>query len=145
MKAETTMESRFLPSLQKDGTLPRKDDPDRLDGCRQLAFVLNGRDRQVQKFVKNNLLDDNLSLDVVTKLYNFSKNPQHLEIFKKNRRVGEDERIAYMLFGLPVSMIEGVFVGRIYERDKKMLKHIKSVLPNCYICNLDGKVIVGNK
>ena len=24
-------------------------------------------------------------------------------------------------------------------------KYIKSKLPDCYICNLDGKVVVGNK
>lgn len=139
------MEARFLPSLQKDGRLPKRDNPNRLDGCRQLAFIINGRAREVQKLVKNNLLEDSLSLEVVKKLYNFSKRPEFLEIFKKNRRTGEDERIAYLLFGLPANMIEGVFVGRLYEKDRKMLKFIKQVLPKCYICNLDGKVIVGNK
>ena len=27
-------------------------------------------------------------------------------------------------------------------KNKKILKHIKEKLPECYICNLDGKVIV---
>ena len=46
------------------------------------------------------------------------------------------------MFGLPARLIEGVFVGRIIEKEKEALKHIKSRLPDCYICNLDGVVIV---
>lgn len=144
LKAETTMESRFLPSLQKDGKLPKKDAPNRLDGCRQIAFIFNGHDKKCQKLVKNNLLDESLPLDVVFEFMHL-KNPNHLELFKKNRRVGEDERIAYVLFGLPANMIEGVFVGRLFEKNKKILSLIQQLLPNRYICNLDGKVIVGNK
>ena len=49
------------------------------------------------------------------------------------------------MFGLPISLVEGVFVGRNIENNKESLNYIKSKLPDCYICNLDGKVIVGNK
>jgi hypothetical protein len=49
------------------------------------------------------------------------------------------------MFGLPSSLIEGVLVGKEIEKNKKSLDYIKSKLPDCYICNLDGKVIVGNK
>ena len=49
------------------------------------------------------------------------------------------------MFGLPASLIEGIFVGRKIENDEKSLNYIKGKLPDCYICNLDGKVIVGNK
>ena len=38
--------------------------------------------------------------------------------------------------------LEVILVGRIYEKDQKILKEIKELLPDCYICNLDGKVIV---
>ena len=27
----------------------------------------------------------------------------------------------------------------------KLVKEIKDLIPNVYICNLDGKVIIGNK
>ena len=30
---------------------------------------------------------------------------------------------------------------KLYEFDEKMLFKIKELLPDCYICNLDGKVI----
>lgn len=48
------------------------------------------------------------------------------------------------MFGLPPSLIEGVFVGRKLEQDQEALNYIKNKLPDCYICNLDGKVIIGN-
>ena len=49
------------------------------------------------------------------------------------------------MFGLPAKLIEGVFVGRKIENDKKSLDYIKSKLPDCYVCNLNGEVIIGNK
>jgi hypothetical protein len=39
-------------------------------------------------------------------------------------------------------LIEWILVWRKYEKDKKILKRIKELLPYVYICNLDGKVIV---
>ena len=144
INAETTMEARFLPSLQKDGKLPKKYQDGKIDFCRQLAFIINGRDKNCQRLAKNNLLDDSLPLDVVFELMRM-KNQDHIEMFKKKRRIYEDERIAYLLFGLPANMIEGVFVGRLYENNKKVLSLIQELLPNRYICNLDGKVIIGNK
>ena len=48
------------------------------------------------------------------------------------------------MFGLPSKLIEGILVGRKLENDKYSLNYIKKKLPDCYICNLDGKVIVEN-
>lgn len=49
------------------------------------------------------------------------------------------------MFGLPSNLIEGVLVGRKFENDNNSLELIKKKLPNCYICNVEGKVIVGNR
>ena len=46
-----------------------------------------------------------------------------------------------MLFGIPSNLIEGILVGKTYEKDKNVLNEIKRLLPNCYICNLEGKVV----
>ena len=54
------------------------------------------------------------------------------------------DRESAIMFGLPSSLIEGIFVGRKIEENKEALNHIKEKLKDCYICNLDGKVIVGN-
>lgn len=62
-----------------------------------------------------------------------------------NRTASTTDRESAIIFGLPSSLIEGIFVGRKLEKDKYALNYIKSKLPDCYICNLDGKVIVSNK
>ncbi len=50
-------------------------------------------------------------------------------------------RESAILFGIPACFIEGILVGRIYEKDKDMVNKIKNYFPNSYICNLDGIVI----
>jgi len=59
-----------------------------------------------------------------------------------NRDSTTTDRESAIMFGLPNRLIEGVLVGRKVEENKEYLEHIKSKLPDCYICNLDGKVIV---
>ena len=61
--------------------------------------------------------------------------------FENGFKLDAFERTDYIIFGLPSNCIEGVLVGRIVERNKKYLKQIKDLFPNCYICNLDGIVI----
>jgi len=51
------------------------------------------------------------------------------------------DRESAILFGIPSCFIEGILVGRNYEKNEEMLKEIKDILPNVYICNLDGIVI----
>ena len=45
---------------------------------------------------------------------------------------------ADVIYYLPNRLIEG------YGVNNQALDYIKSKLPDCYICNLDGKVIVDN-
>ena len=58
-----------------------------------------------------------------------------------NSDVTTTDRESAIMFGLPIKFVKGVFVGRKIEQDKSALEYIKTKLPNCYICNLDGKVI----
>ena len=138
LDVESSMETRFMPSLSRDS--------DRL----QLAFIINARDKECKNIMWHNLLNDDIDVETVFEFMRFDpnnkpKNPKqksHKEMFIENRQQDDDKRIAYIMFGIPRPMIEGVLVGRKYEKNKKVLNHIKCVLPNCYICNLDGKVIV---
>ncbi len=71
-------------------------------------------------------------------------NPDYYDQFIRSRKNKDDfftDRESAILFGIPANVIEGVLVGREYERDNNRLSEIKSLLPNCYICNLEGKVI----
>ncbi len=61
-----------------------------------------------------------------------------------NKDASSTDREASIMFGVPSKLIEGILVGRNTENDKEKLNYIKSKLPDCYICNLDGKVIVEN-
>ena len=60
---------------------------------------------------------------------------------RKNKDDFFTNRESAILFGIPSNLIEGILVGRKYENNNNILKEIKILLPNCYICNLDGKVI----
>ena len=50
-------------------------------------------------------------------------------------------RESAIIFGIPSCFIEGLLVGRKYEQNEKKLNLLKNLFSNCYICNLDGKVI----
>ncbi|MBE5746495.1 MAG: hypothetical protein E7359_04360 [Clostridiales bacterium] len=126
-KAESSMEIRFMPSLAKENN--------------QIAFIFNGRDKVCKDLTYYNLNDERISYDIAKGFMKFSTE-ERAQSWIENRRQGPDTRIAYIIFGLPKNMIEGVLVGRKFEKNKKILKHIKEKLPNVYICNLDGKVIV---
>ena len=60
---------------------------------------------------------------------------------RKNKNDFFTDRESAVLFGIPSNFIEGILVGRKYETDSTMLNKIKELVPNAYICNLDGIVI----
>ena len=110
---DQTKEVRFLPSLVSDKV--------------QIAFILN--------------MDTNLDKDTLREFLDY----RYYETFldeRFNRNASTTDRESAIIFGLPSKLIEGVFVGRKIEKNIEKLNYIKSKLPNCYICNLDGKVIL---
>lgn len=50
-------------------------------------------------------------------------------------------RESAIIFGIPSCFIEDILVGRIIEKDESKLDKLKNIFNDCYICNLDGKVI----
>ena len=97
----------------------------------------------ISQFVKESIviyINNNIS-DIDVKPF---INEWYYERFLNDRKNKDDfftDRESAIIFGLPSCFIEGVLVGRKYESDEKMLSKIKELLPDCYICNLDGKVI----
>lgn len=124
-KAESSMEIRFMPSLARDNN--------------QLAFIINGRDKSVQSYFANDLLNYKFDFEIAKDFLNEKQQSKNADELRNAPGI---QRIAYVVFGVPKSLFEGVLVGRKFEKNKKILKHIKEKLPNCYISNLDGKVIV---
>ena len=90
--------------------------------------------------MKNDILSTNISDEDVKEFVN----PDYYDKFIVDRLNKDDfftDRESAVLFGIPSVFIEGILVGRRYEKDNNILMEIKNLLPNVYICNLDGKVI----
>lgn len=124
---EKTKEVTFLPSLVSDK--------------RQMAFILNMESEYAKKISKADVWNTEYDEEVLTEFLDYRYYPQFIEL-RFNKDATSTDRESAIMFGLPLKLVEGVFVGRRLENDKNALKYIKSKLPNCYICNLDGKVIV---
>jgi len=124
---EQTKEARFLPSLVQNRV--------------QIGVIFNGDNEYMKELLTGDILDPDFINDIDVKEF---VNSNHYERFIDDRKNKDDfftDRESAILFGIPANFIEGILVGRIYEKDEKILNEIKEMLPNCYICNLDGKVI----
>lgn len=124
---EQTKEARFMPSLVQNRV--------------QIGIIFNGNNNYVKELLNGDILESNFINDEDVKDF---VNPDYYDKFLKDRKNKDDfftDRESAILFGVPFNLIEGVIVGRIYEKDDKILNEIKELLPNCYICNLDGIVI----
>ena len=124
---EQTKEARFMPSLIQDMV--------------EIGIIYNGDCKLLSGDILNpNNIDDCLVKKFINQDYDINS-------FISGRHNKDDyftDRESAIIFGIPSNLIEGILVGRIYEKDENILNEIKRLLPNCYICNLDGIVIVGN-
>lgn len=124
--AEQTKEARFLPSLVQNEV--------------QVGIIFDGNNEYIKDIMKNDILSTNISDEDVKEFVN----PDYYDKFIVDRLNKDDfftDRESAILFGIPSVFIEGILVGRKYEKDNKILSEIKKLLPNTYICNLDDKVI----
>ncbi len=128
---EQTKEVRFIPSL--------------VSNKRQIAFILNMDSDYAKKLAYNDVWNLDFDKETVKSFLDY----RYIEKFINEDRIKRDvvttDRESAIMFGLPINLVEGVFVGRKIEKDNKALNYIKSKLPDCYVCNLDGKVIISNK
>jgi len=122
--AESSMEIRFMPSLARN--------------INQIGFIINTENTIAQRLRKNSVFKETFNKDYAFEFVN----DKLKEKFKNDGFVDDFfQRADYLIFGIPKNCIEGVLVGRLVENNKEYLKQIKQLFPNCYICNLDGKVI----
>ncbi len=127
--AEQTKEVRFVPSLFSDKN--------------QIAFILNMESDYAKEVSKQDVWNPEYRTEDIMKY--FCSNYFLPEMLQGNFNAATTDREAAIMFGITPRLIEGVLVGRKIENDKQALSYINSKLPDCYICNLDGKVIIGNK
>lgn len=127
-KMEQTKEARFMPSL--------------VQNLVQIGIIFDGNNQYVKELLKGDILNKDNVNDELAKSF---VNEYYYSQFIKDRMNKDDfftDRESAILFGVPANLIEGILVGRNYEKNEKILKEIKQLLPNSYICNLDGKVIL---
>ncbi|MBQ7105101.1 MAG: hypothetical protein IJN90_04520 [Bacilli bacterium] len=127
---DQTKEIRFMPSL--------------VANKRQIAFILNMDSDAAKEMYQNDVWNIDLDDESLREFVDYRYYDKFL-VERKNKTALTTDRETAIIFGLPPRLIEGVFVGRKLEKDMESLKYIKDKLPDCYICNLDGKVIIGNK
>ena len=122
-----TKEVRFIPSL--------------VSNKRQIAFILNMDSDYAKKLAHDDVWNTEFDEETLTPFLDSRYVEKFINQDRLNRDASTTDRESAIMFGLPAKLIEGVFVGRKIENDKEALKYIKSKLPDCYICNLDGNVI----
>ena len=126
---EQTKEVRFVPSLFSEKN--------------QIAFILNMESEYAKECARYDVWNLEFRNEDIMKY--FCSKYFLPEMLEGNFNAATTDRESAIMFGLSPKLIEGILVGRKIENDKESLEYIKSKLPDCYICNLDGKVIVGNK
>ena len=124
---DKTKEVSFIPSLVSDK--------------RQIAFILDMDSDYAKKMVYNDVWNLDFDAETLKPFLDYRYVEKFIEQDRISRNASTTDRESAIMFGLPATLIEGVFVGRKIEQDKEKLEYIKSKLPDCYICNLDGKVI----
>lgn len=124
---EQTKEARFMPSYVQNKV--------------QIGIIFNGNNEYTQTLLKGDILHvENLNDEDVKDFVN-EKYYEQFIIDRINKDDFFTDRESAVLFGIPANLIEGILVGREYEKDDNVLNEIKKLLPNVYICNLDGIVI----
>lgn len=127
---DKTKEVTYLPSLVSNKS--------------QIAFILNTDSEYAKKLLYADVWNTKFDADTLIEFLDERYYPKFLDL-RFDRDASTTDRESAIMFGLPSNLIEGVLVGRKFENNNENLEFIKKKLPNCYICNLDGKVIVGNK
>ena len=124
---EQTKEARFMPSLVQDNV--------------QIAVIFNGNNKYIKNLLKGDILNISNVSDEDVKPFVNEKYYDKFIVDRKNKDDFFTDRESAVLYGIPSNFIEGVLVGRRYESDAKILDEIKEILPNVYVCNLNGIII----
>ena len=124
---EQTKEARFMPSLAQDFV--------------QIWIIINWTNKYAKllkqwDILNTRILDKDIKEFVHPEVYDSFFVPN-----RRNKDIFFTDRESAILFWIPTVLIEWILVWREYEKDKKILKKIKELLPYAYICNLDWKVV----
>ena len=123
--AESSMEIRFMPSIARN--------------INQVGFIVNTENEMCQKLRKNSVFKADFNNSYA---YEFVSGKAKEKFEKEGFTSDFFLRADYLIYGIPKCCIEGILVGKDLEADINNIKKLKELFPKCYICNLDGKVIL---
>lgn len=117
-------EQRFVPN-------------DIVENGSTVAFIVefDNNDELIKNDIFNKSFDGEIIKDILPEWF-YEKHMKNSSF--DNYETGREKAI---IFGIPVSMIKGIMVSRKVEKDIPSINKIKELFPNCYICNIDGKLI----
>ena len=122
--AEQTKECRFMPCLSNNKV--------------DTAFIFNMDSEYAKKIVENDIFNLDMDEEVVR---SFISEWFCNEFIYAKRTPLTTDRESAVIFGIPVCFMEGILISRELENKPDMVGKLREQFPNCYICNLDGKVI----
>lgn len=114
--------------------------PNRIIKQNPLAFIINNDSAEKNLILKNDIFSNEFDFEIIQEIL-----PEwYIEQYIKNGLSDRNEtrRERGIIYGVPSCFIEGIIVNEEIENCKQKLEHIVSIFPECYICNIDGKVLL---
>ena len=107
-----------------------------------MAFIINNDTEKKNNILKNDIFSKNFDRvileEILPKWYIEKYIDGQFDIHETGREKG-------IIFGIPAKLIEGILVNNDIKNNKQTLGYIHKIFPDCYICDISGKVIIGNK
>ena len=106
-----------------------------------VAFIINNDTVKKNEILKNDIFSNEFNRTVLEEIL-----PEwYIERYIDGKfDIHETGREKGIIFGIPAGLIEGILVCNEIKENKKALSYIHEVFQNCYICDTNGKVIIGN-
>lgn len=121
---QQTKEIKFLPSFASELV--------------DYGLILNMESDYAKDLADNDIYNPKMDKEV---LLNFIAEPFIDEFMNTPHTPITTNRESGIMFGLPKILIEGIIVSRKIENNKEKIEELKNNFNDCYICNIDGKVI----
>lgn len=113
--------------------------PNKINNNSTMAFIVKKDSKEKEKILKNDIFSDSFDFEILEEILPNWYIEKYVKTgFTDKAETGREKAIIY---GIPSSFIEGILVNSQIENDELSLNKIKEIFPDCYICNIYGKII----
>lgn len=106
-----------------------------------MAFIITNDTDKKNNILKNDIFSNDFNRTILEEILPEWYIEKYID---GNFDIHETGREKGVIFGIPAGVIEGILVNNDIKNNKEMLNYIHDVFPTCYICDITGKVIIGN-